>query len=179
MSDNQQNEDWFQMNIATYIPLAVRTEPDNLMLPSITNTRLLHAAVGVSTKVAELAQAGDCEAVMEKRILGDTTWYLAIATNSLVIGSLSISTGGRANRVRRKELMHELHVRSGEFLGMMRKCAFNGKQPSETEVTMAVFSLWQTVANLCAASGQSFGDVMAANVADIKARCPDKFTDIA
>lgn len=165
------------MQVKDYIPLAIRTESPKETGLSRKHTRLLHAAIGVATETAELVQADTDQNQVEE--LGDAAWYLAAATDAIGAQSLTISSGGRENRVRAKELSRELHILSGDFLDQMKKLVFYGKEPNEANLTMTVFNLWQTVANLSAAKGHDFGIVLEANIRKLRIRYPEKFTSEA
>lgn len=163
------------MKNSEYIPLAIRTESPLIIGENRHLSRLLHAAVGVSTEIAEFFDSGG-NPVNEVEELGDICWYLAIATDEIAATGLVIQSGGRKSKSKREEFQREALLRSGVFLDTVKKYAFYGKVPKETDLVMQVFNLWQAVANLSAACGYEFSEVMEANIRKLHVRYPEKFT---
>jgi NTP pyrophosphatase (non-canonical NTP hydrolase) len=83
--------------------------------------------------------------------------------------------GGRTIRLLHGAL--GLVTESGEFADVLKKHIFYGKPIDEVNLSEEVGDLFWYCAIIADALGEDFGDIMARNVAKLRARYPDKFTE--
>lgn len=191
------------MNINEYVKLAVRTEApagtaterwqtihNGLTMPSA--ARLLHALSGLVSERGELAyEVRTPQDLLEER--GDVSWYSAIILDTIDCGEDKVYPVTRAAEFFQDgcrpavsapgyvtELDRYLHLASD----IIKAYAFYGRTTfvhplmavgAEPEDAMAVlYSITRTLL-----AEFSTAEIRAANIAKLKARYPDKFTEEA
>jgi NTP pyrophosphatase (non-canonical NTP hydrolase) len=153
-----------------YVELAIRTEA-----PS--EHRLLHAAMGFCTEVAEveewfLLEVQDKDHLREE--LGDIMWYVAIALDKLDL-ELEIP----------EALIYGfdialLNVSVGRFMDQIKREFFYAKAIDETVLIEALGQIVEQVISINAiVLKEPFDLALEKNIDKLKARFPDKFTNEA
>lgn len=154
-----------------YIQNALRTESTSWHDPNI---RLLHAAMGLVTESIEVGQALSHEDVREE--IGDIYWYLAIACDELgvsfddlegaeVDGTIDPWTGVISS--------------VGEFLDLQKKWIFYGRAIPKERLVAVLSQLYEHLARELDASDYRLDEILAENIAKLKARYGDRFTEEA
>jgi NTP pyrophosphatase (non-canonical NTP hydrolase) len=154
-----------------YIKLAIRTEA-----PS--EHRLLHAAMGLCTEVAEVVEwldgpRTDLEHLREE--LGDIMWYVAIALNTQRL--LMVDKLDSPDLLGEGYDMVKVHVAVGSFMDQIKRQFFYSKELDKVVLTDAL----DTIVRQCVELNRVYLDspfdvVLEKNIAKLKARFPDKFT---
>lgn len=88
--------------------------------------------------------------------------------------------GGRLSEVRNQRLLHAgigLATESGEFLDALKKHVFYGKELDTVNLAEEMGDLFWYCALIADELGVDFADVMSTNIAKLKARYGDKFTE--
>lgn len=157
-----------------YIKLAIRTEA-----PS--EHRLLHAAMGLCTEVAEVAEwldgpRTDLEHLREE--LGDIMWYVAIALDAQRL----IMNDELDNPALLGEEfdMVKVQVAVGSFMDQIKRQFFYNKELDKVVLHEALDTIVKHIVELNRVYLDSpFDVVLEKNIAKLKARFPDKFTNEA
>jgi NTP pyrophosphatase (non-canonical NTP hydrolase) len=157
--------------------------------------RLLHAGLGLSSELAELADAAsgtkgvglDWPNIAEEA--GDLLWYVAVAVNSLGFDHDEVSSGESG-----VSSLGVVHVRSrdsltdvlgsavwavGEYNDQLKKHLFYGRELNLEKVKKALQQICMSVSGICFVSGTTTSDVRNTNIAKLRARYGDKFTEAA
>lgn len=166
--------------IEAYVPLALRTElnPSDIVGEQLVSRRLLHAALGVGTEVAELACGLDSTNELEE--LGDTAFYLALGTDLLTGKGYGISILARDVVPREKtsasgNLMDLVRL-SGDLLDFAKRDVFYRKTPEWHKVQYTIQELWRATFLAMVLRNGNIQGVLNANIAKLKVRYPDKFS---
>jgi hypothetical protein len=166
------------MKINEYIPLALRTESSSIQIKSTVSLRLLHSAMGISTEVAELVNHSSKANMKEE--LGDIAWYCAIGMDAASEGDhpkdieskvMVCDVGSMSDMI--KFLLRD----SGELLDIVKRHLFYAQTIDRSAVRVKIHMILILVNSIAAASGVRFGDVLKSNIAKLKARYPDRFTN--
>lgn len=150
-----------------------------------TPTRLIHAMSGMVTEVGELAelleaslfhdQALDLEHVDEE--VGDLLWYVALYHNAR---GLTMPVVGPVNVSRDRPYTHVLMLAAvavGGLVDVLKRHWFYGKEMDTGKADRCSGELLGLVASYALVRGVSVGRLMAANIAKLRARYPQKFTE--
>lgn len=169
------------MTLKEYIPLAIRTECDykatqfwagreHFYTPP-NHWRLAHAAIGISTECAELIIAinkGDFVNILEE--IGDILWYGAIALNSFSVVDVHIAT--------RDEFGSDtLSATAGHLLDLVKKEMFYGKAVDKSKAISALMTILSICASIARDLDTCLSDIMDKNIAKLRIRYPEKFTE--
>lgn len=168
------------MNWQEYVSLAIRTEsvPDNnfsaLADPQLSYTaqeqtdrratRLLHAALGVCTEVAELYDGHTVSNWMEE--VGDVLWYLAIADDT--VGWYS-----ETYKAFDKPILFYI----GEVQDVLKRHIFYGTGINLDRLIEAFEGIYFHCVDSLVEHHISVGEAMVANIMKLEKRFPDKFFD--
>lgn len=143
-----------------YIEQALRTA-------SPEGDQLLHCAIGMVTETIEMDCAPDVENYFEE--IGDTMWYVAIGCNALGV------TLEEAEQMGEESELSPVVI-AGDFIDLLKKQIFYGKQPDRMTQVKLLGSMIGSLREDCVQSGRPLDDVMAENIAKLKRRYPDKFS---
>jgi hypothetical protein len=170
------------MTIEEYIKAAVRTEShpnkflNNLVSPGLfgdTETkfkcRLLHGAIGLCTEVGELAEyflEGKPEENLKEE-LGDLLWYCAIIWDAT--DTVPFIPDGETSCI------ETLTSAIGNVQDVIKRSLFYGKDLDLDRLLDNVSRVY----DYCLCTLDSFGleETMEANIAKLKVRYPEKFTE--
>lgn len=158
------------MNWQEYKALAIRTEsvPANIFGRATNNrtaTRLLHAALGVCTEVAELHDGHTVVNKLEE--LGDILWYLAIADDVLDWHSEHYHA----------DMMKPALFYIGEIQDVVKRHIFYGKSLDVERISRSFSAILEHVMADLKMSGLPLEDCCRANIMKLEKRYPEKFFD--
>ena len=184
------------MNIKDYQQLALRTEaPCGAVLNRVSdvkilgyselaysNLRLLHAALGLTSDINELVHSSDRTNEIEEA--GDSLWYAAIACEALHADIASSFTDGlnEDRKWSRLELSERLRTRAAEVADATKAKIFYGKSESDaTPIDVVLLGDVQDIVRGLALYCTKFlnlsiEEVMEANIAKLRARFPDAYS---
>ena len=151
--------------------------------------RLLHAGLGLSSELSELADGYMNEEIDWVNIaeeIGDLTWYCAVATNALEFDAEEIAKHGNAvtiSLVRTREGLKQVLLTGvylvGEFNDLLKKSLFYGRELDLTALQKKLQQLSIVTSNLALVSGTTIEEVRQTNINKLKARYGEKFTEAA
>lgn len=146
------------------------------------NQRLLHAAMGLCTETGELFDLKDAQHAIEE--IGDVCWYLALAFDAIgesFEDTTVLDMDTFASEVRGESFEVSMVIYTTEVLDLLKKSIFYGRAIDHEKLfsTLAMIKsiLWHGVANT--PLGVTFDEVLDVNVAKLKKRYPEKFTEEA
>jgi hypothetical protein len=157
-----------------YTKEATRTEAVDLF--KVDNSRILHAAIGASTEVAELilAESGDITNVKEE--MGDILWYVAIAADALGLDCiedfLPLADQTRVDLDAVKAMVGA----AADALDVVKRGLFYGIDLDEVKFGSHFGTLLEAVQLIAKKSGWTLNDLKEANIAKLSKRYPEKFT---
>jgi hypothetical protein len=197
-----------QVTYTNYSNLAIRTEsPLDAVLDRVNKRperflRLLHSALGLDSELSELRDSifsnDDTNTIGE---LGDMWWFVNIGHRA--IGSIvdySVLTDIKSDDYEdmgATSLMEDLEVKIAEFQDHIKAHMFYGREEFKTPTTKLAASValqadlnaitvclaYLTRSALCyhpiSGSGDVVIKVMEANIAKLRARYPDSYSDVA
>ena len=172
-----------------YVKLAIRTESvpanhfDNLAHPNSnfdmaeereiskclnrTATRLLHAALGLCTELAELKDGETISNFVEE--VGDVYWYLAIADDVLGWWDYEYPSIN--------EPIKAIDFYLGEVQDVMKRHIFYGKEIDTHRIKVAFDCIAAHLSRELRAKKLKVPDAWEANIIKLEKRYPDKFFD--
>jgi hypothetical protein len=161
---------------------------------SIRNIRLLHAVIGMSTEVGELFEFLDKENLdftNLKEEVGDAFWYCGIAVDELKLDLAQMIMLGRTQFVTNKGLSAS-EVRNrflqvlisatkdvNVLLDLLKKSAFYGKSLDQIKFGDALSQFVTEMMRALVLGGFTVEEAMEINIAKLKKRYGDKFTEAA
>lgn len=186
------------MNPNEYVKNVLVTEsrdfgPIQQRLNEIRNIRLIHACAGISSELAELIQLS--EEVEEKidRVnlmeeLGDILWYIGVASDALgavddIAGETPYS-GVKMDDTDLHESIDAFISAVGEISGLLvdkaiKKNIFYGKPFNAQPIIEHLRHIHQNVKYLLENAGYTLEQARERNIAKLKARYGEKFTEAA
>lgn len=166
--------------VVEYVPKALRTElnPKKFKGDALVMRRLTHAAMGVVTEIAELA--GGLDTIHELEELGDTAFYLALATDVLAKKKMKVKIENAPvhhNKAGDKatNLLHLVRA-SGDLTDFCKRWIHYSKEPDWNAVQFTVQELWKATFKAVLLRGGDIQTCLDANIHKLKVRYPDKFT---
>lgn len=157
------------MNLAEYLPLAQRTEK---MYPTMVE-RFVHAALGIGGEIGELF----AKELNVKEELGDLLWYMAIFFNSSpLVPMLPPFREGQFDFER------ECFVEdAGELIGLVKKMHIYNQpfEKVEAEMQKRLEKMLTSIYVMADCFQLDVSEVMEHNIAKLRARYPDKYSDAA
>lgn len=197
-----------QVTYSNYSNLALRTEsPLDAVVERLNKRperylRLIHSALGLDSELVELAASirdnDDTNTIGE---LGDMWWFVNTgfrALGSIVDYSVYVDiTVPEYKGMRVTHLLEDLEIKVAEFQDHIKAHLFYGREEFKTPVTkiassvaltadlnaIAVCLAYLTRAALCnhpfANEGNVVAKVMEANIAKLRARYPDSYSDVS
>lgn len=187
------------MNLQQYVPLALRTEKP---FPTAID-RLVHAAIGIDTETGEIntvikrvaiyGKSLDAIGDKEKNLtfrqcageeIGDVAWYIAIAIDAIKADANEIAPfPGLVASPLLGDLALELSTVSGRFADVILYAKKQGRVellPNERIYIMnTLANLLRVLYGACAALGLELGDLLDHNIAKLRERFPDAYSDEA
>lgn len=160
-----------------YVKLATRTESVDLF--KVDHPRLLHAAMGVSTEVAELLLADEGDMINVKEELGDVLWYVAIVASVFEVTFNELHSLAEVEIVE-DDPMKALLKASSEALDHMKKVCFYGKVALDEAFFGRQFAnLIHAIQILGQDEGWDLSELQETNIAKLERRYGGKFTSEA
>lgn len=180
------------MDIIEYAPLAMRTA-------KVMDDRdmLVHGALGVCTEAGEFAMTAsnflnyggllDRANVMEE--LGDGAWFTVYVLLSMGIDvpqiNFELLKGTVVSAVETNHIDHLsvgvealAYAAAAEKIGTPVKAhAFYGKDLDRAGVTLACVEVLRQIYKLCLVTGVDFSEMLEGNIAKLKKRYPNKYSD--
>ena len=167
--------------------LPIKTRIDDPMI------RLLHAGLGLSSELAELADAiagagNDIDWVNIAEESSDLAWYVAIAVNTLgfdhdeISSQEDLANDTLMEKYSMSVLQGALYAAvwaTGEFNDQIKKHLFYGRTFDREKVKKTLQQLCMAISGLCVVSGTTIGEARATNIAKLRARYGDKFSEAA
>jgi len=143
-----------------YIELAMRTcAPGDI---------LLHSALGMTTEIIEVAMAPD-EANLKEE-MGDVMWYVAIGCHHFgVTLTAAIEAAPDSDR-------GGLEI-VGDYVNHLKRLIFYGKPVPEQAMVGLLGELIVGLQETCGEYSFDFKAILEANIAKLRKRFPDKFTE--
>lgn len=184
------------MNGKEYGELAQVTEPKDWSLVKgrvdDKMVRLLHAGLGLSSELSEIQAAitdsnGDStnfDYVNLAEEAGDLCWYTAIALSAMELDAsefwpVDFPNCGKATVDEISLIVDLLVISVGEFNNQLKRALFYGKNPDKAATEEALGNICKDIRILAQDSGVDLDIVMALNIAKLKARYGEKFTEHA
>lgn len=156
-----------------YISEATKTE--SIELFSVDHPRLLHAAIGVNTEVAELLLAEDGDEINLKEEMGDVLWYVAIAADEFSVTFDDLMGLSDFDEVE-NDPIKGLLTSASDLLDQLKKVCFYGVELDEAAFGKELGEVLYTIQILANDEGWSLEDLMEANIAKLRRRYGEKFT---
>lgn len=169
-------------------------EPGKENTEAIRNLRLLHATIGICTEVGELFEFLEKEALdftNLKEEVGDAFWYCGIAVDELKLdlgqmvktGSNDLPLmGGLSVADKRAQFLQVLIAAtkdSSVLLDLLKKSAFYGKPLDHGKFAETLSRFVSAMMTLLALGGFTVEAAMDVNIAKLRKRYGQKFTEAA
>jgi len=156
-----------------YIEQATQTESLN---PTFAHPRLLHAAMGLSTEVAELLLAEDDDDINVREELGDILWYTAVVGSVFEVSYPELRSLANPWVVQQDPLKSLIRGAS-EVLDHMKKVCFYGiAEVDGVLLGQQVANIILAVSILAEDEGWTLEEVQEINIAKLRRRYGKKFT---
>lgn len=153
--------------------------------------RMLHASLGLSSEISELkdalvgyetANAIDYTHLVEE--VGDLCWYAAIAIHSSENDPVVLWPTNEANNLfspldALQDMVDTLTIDIGKLNNYLKRAIFYGKPWRECDLTDCLRSICCSLYCLSYQSGSDLSTVMEKNIAKLRARYGDKFSEAA
>lgn len=174
------------MNQETYNKLAEKTLSSNFYVKEESQINMLHAAMGIMTEAVELVENYDgskeYDAVNVFEELGDTTWYMSIIQRELGFKlEDDYFTKSENGETYFKEfgVMYcvDLIKAAGTVLDLHKKMAYYGKPMDEVKYKDAFYKVAKALKVLITLEGFNVSDIHERNIAKLKARYGEKFSE--
>lgn len=156
-----------------YIEQAIRTESIDLF--KVDSPRLLHAAVGVTTEVAELLLAEDGDTVNVKEEMGDVCWYLAVACDELKLSFQELADLANQGSIEADAVREMLGGATGA-LDVMKRGLFYGVELDLGKFCLHLGQVAAAIKHLAEECGWDVAELETTNIAKLSRRYPEKFT---
>lgn len=194
------------MDAKTYVKNVLITEARDLTsvmerLQDPRNVRLLHASAGLSSEIAELFELSEdswngadtkIDRVNLMEECGDLLWYIGIACDALdcteEVTSQKSEYGIKGNFMRHDDDLNDclykaaarLANRSGEFADLaIKKAVFYGKPFNALPLVSLLTDMHLSIELLLQQAGYELTDARERNIAKLKARYGEKFSEAA
>lgn len=154
--------------------------------------RLVHIALGLSSELSELVSmltSGQVDDINLAEELGDIFWYCAISVDVLGVGSGEVfSFATDAERSRRlstlqrgspilPRLIYDLTIYVGELSDLVKKHVFYGKLIDVEHYVNSLACIVHTSEHILHVFGITAQDAMDRNIAKLRSRYGEKFTE--
>lgn len=187
------------MNPKEYVKNVLVTEardftPVQQRLMDVKNIRLLHACAGISSELSELIDLYNDTTDKMDRInlmeeLGDILWYVGIASDALdavddiagpfsFVGHLMVRDEDLNGCL--QSFILNVSAHAGDLVDKaVKKTIFYGKQVDPQSMIDSLRYIHQNVKHTLENAGYTLEDARERNIAKLKARYGDKFTEAA
>lgn len=165
---------------------AIGKRIDNRMI------RLLHAGLGMSSELTELIDAADKDIIDWINVMEETAdlgWYCSIATNAMGFDPEKISEYENSIKeiMELKPLdentleqgMFTLTYLVGEFNDLLKKHLMYGRELNTEKVKECLQKLCASLSGMCRVAGFTIEEARERNIAKLKKRFGNKFTEAA
>ena len=157
---------------------AIRTRTDDRMI------RLLHSGLGMSSELAELEVAldkTDWDLVNISEESGDILWYIAVAVNALGFDHNEISSFevSKKEGYALRDSVNTTVWAVGEFNDLLKKHLFYGRELNTDKLKQNLQQMCMAVSAICIYCDKTPGQTRETNIAKLKVRFKDKFTEAA
>lgn len=155
--------------------------------------RLLHAGLGMSSELSELIDATvkddgpDWVNISEEN--SDLAWYCAVAVNAMGFDHEEVSKFEKEADLHPEVKKHSIMALNGavaaltcsvgDYNDLLKKHLFYGKPLNEEKLKQSLQQLCMALAGIAIISGTTIEEGRATNIAKLKARYGDKFTENA
>ena len=156
---------------STYLSLAMRTNSTVVGTHGLVSANLLHAALGLADEHHEYHTASSWLNAVEE--LGDLCWFIALAAKELNTDPFeSLERFARFN-----PQLPVLAETVGEFISLVKKSFAYGAPLDKTRLCYLLSSMVVRIQAIAEAKAdRTLDELLAGNIAKLKARYPDKFT---
>ncbi len=176
------------MDFRTYNENAVRTESRDFLsiinrLADHTNIRLLHGTVGLATEISELLQAledkqpGEIDVVNVQEEIGDMRWYLGVLFDARGITEQHLRPYTGLPTV--QGIVSRLSFHTGMLQDLLKKHLYYGKVFNTETFDGHLTDVYSLLSELAYRVMSRLEDIEERNIAKLKARYGDKFTEAA
>ncbi len=160
--------------------------------------RLLHAGLGLSSELSELTDAyadptnGEVDWVNIMEEAADLLWYIAVAVNTLGFDHNGVSEFESWAEHIDVDTSLEKHSRThlsgaiaaatcqvGDYNDLLKKHLFYGRELNLDKMKKTLQKLCMSVSGICIVSGYTIEKARETNIAKLKARYGEKFTEAA
>jgi hypothetical protein len=154
--------------------------------------RLLHAGLGFSSELTELVDAyalppsGEIDWVNISEESGDLLWYAAVAVNTLGLDHDEVSKHERDLSGLEKHCLPSLKYTllaavcvSGDFNDLLKKHIFYGRELDKDKLKLSLKKMCLAASAICFVSGTTVEATREKNIAKLRARYGDKFSEAA
>ena len=147
--------------------------------------RLLHAGLGMSSELAELETAihkDSIDLVNVSEEAGDLFWYVSVAVNGLGLDPIDVSQFEISDTSiipRLSDSIDSVVWCTGEFNDLLKKHLFYGRELNLTKMSNVLSQICVAVSGICVACDKTPAQVRETNIAKLRARFKDKFTEAA
>lgn len=146
--------------------------------------RLLHAGLGLSSELSELEAAMNkypMDHVNISEEAGDLYWYYAVAISALgmdhrEISEYELSLFGNETVV---DTVASVVWSVGEFNDLLKKHLMYGRELNMEKLKTNLTQLYMNICGICVACGKTPSQVRETNIAKLKVRFGQKFTEAA
>lgn len=186
-----------QMNLQTYIPLALRTEaPTMNVVKAIVGSastdlnhrlvRTLHAVMGLSTEIGELLEAyndakkaGRMDRVNVGEEIGDCFWYNAIFidANGIDLDTIHEDPPRHKNGLRVGRLLRQMSVDASILMDECKRALFYNKDFNEARLLETFWNLYSRQMQICGYFRFNPDELRAINISKLQTRYPEKFSE--
>jgi hypothetical protein len=157
---------------------AIRNRCDDKMI------RLLHAGLGLSSELAELELALNKPAIDWVNVYeeaSDLMWYSAVASNTLGLDFEDVCS--LEEKEFKDHLVKDAVISTvwatGEFNDLIKKHLFYGREFNFDKATKLLKQLCMAISGICVCAGKTPDEVREVNIAKLKSRYGQKFTEAA
>lgn len=157
--------------------------------------RLLHAGLGLSSELTELADAiedpkdGAVDWVNVYEESGDLAWYVAVAVNTLGFDHDEISSHEADASDHVSVLVHSMvGIRGvllaitwgvGNYNDLLKKHIFYGRELNTEKIKETLQQICMAISGICLISGVTAEEARQTNINKLRARFGEKFTQAA
>lgn len=154
----------------SYIKEAITTEApitEDIITRAEQLIRTNHAICGLGTELVELCLSADETNIKEE--LGDLLWYLAILCDEWKLNFV-------ASEFETCDPYRGLSSEVGQLIDLYKRAVFYGQTFEPMLAQQAVSSILSHVASIAFFNGFTVNDVQECNIAKLRRRYPNKFT---
>lgn len=155
--------------------------------------RLVHAGLGMSSELTELTEAFvspkngiiDWVNIMEES--ADCLWYVAVAVSALGFDHEEISSAesvaannesiGKHSETSLQSTLNTLNWSVGNYNDLLKKHLFYGRELDMAKMKRTLKQICMSASGVCFVSGHTIEEARERNIAKLRARYGDKFSE--